>query len=141
LGEGGESAYQVSVVTDSQFESMEEKQGVARVALEFLEMDSSSQNSHGIRWPRNDFGCSSANFSGNGSTSGLNYTVGVQSTRGWLKLLVQQGALKILAIPKSTYASARKPSFIRAVSFPYPRRPKVRSASTVTWNGNPTALT
>jgi len=55
-GEGGESAYQVSVVTDSQFESMEEKQGVARVALEFLEMDSSSQNSHGIRWPEIDFG-------------------------------------------------------------------------------------
>ncbi len=95
---GVESVYEVDVVpADLVRTPADDGDGVVKISLEFLEIDSLVGESLGIRWP------DAIHFQGAGhweqATSGLNYTATFGSARGLIQLVLHQGWGRVLAKP------------------------------------------
>jgi pilus assembly protein CpaC len=70
------------------------------VTLEFLERENNSENNYGLRPPDGLSFSGEGTITGSPTYTGLNYSSGIQTTKGWLKLLVSKGQARVLARPE-----------------------------------------
>src|SRR5262249_366692 len=74
-------------------------QGVVKIALEFLEVDSTVTENLGLRWPDAIHFSVGAVLHGDAARAGLNYTVPFTSAAGWIQHLTRNGWARLLAKP------------------------------------------
>jgi len=114
-----EKHFSVSVVPlESQSESNHYSRGqVARVSLQFLELDESVGRSSGVQWPE------SLSFSlGQGASdqrvSGLSPSVSFSSALGFIQLLLKEGWARIVASPELYVRLGEQATFHSGGEFP-----------------------
>ena len=76
------------------------REGVARVSLQFLEIDTVFSKGSGFRWPDSIAFSGTGNITGNSDVSGVNYAVSFASAQGFIRLMVNEGWAKVLASPE-----------------------------------------
>lgn len=117
--DGVEEAYSVEVISADLWRSDRSKgKGVVRVALEFIEIDSTLSQTLGIRWPDILRFSGSVIAGGDMATSGLNYSAAFQSAQGFVSQLVQDGWAKILARPELYVRLGEQGKFHSGGEFP-----------------------
>jgi pilus assembly protein CpaC len=97
-----------------------ENRDVIQVALEFLELDRTAGRNLGIHWPDAFQVDGGLQMQGAASMTGLNYSLGVQSSSGFLQLLVRNGWAKVLAHPDLYVRLGEEADFRSGGEFPVP---------------------
>lgn len=73
---------------------------VARISLQFLEINEALSKSSGVQWPDNlSFSAAGALQSFSAEQGGINYSVSFSTASGFIQLLLKQGWAKIIANP------------------------------------------
>ena len=98
---GQEQSFDVTVLPTRLYESSmgRDSDEVVKVALEFIEVDTSDSENFGIRWPDIIEASAAASIQGTINTTGLNYVGNVTSTKAWIEQLMVRGWARILARP------------------------------------------
>lgn len=120
--QGQESAFRVEVVAadlDPTFHADRDRE-VVKVALEFLELDRAFDRDVGLHWPETLQFQGAARAAGAAATTGLNYTIGVQSAQGFLQLLVHNGWARVLANPDLYVRLGEEATFQSGGELPVP---------------------
>ena len=84
---------------------------VVKVSLEFLELESATGQSLGIRWPESFSFSGNAALQGLTSLTGVNYAVVFTSAKSWMNFLVNEGWARILANPDLYVRMGEETSF------------------------------
>jgi Flp pilus assembly secretin CpaC len=117
--DGTERLFAVEVV-GAHLANASEGTGVVRVALQFLELDSTAREDTGVRWPELVSGSVQGVVQGAAGAAGLSYTVGTGSTRGWIQQLVKEGRAKLLASPDLYVRVGEQATFSSGGEIPVP---------------------
>ncbi len=114
-----EHAFRIEVLSVESFSAMEgDADGVIKISIEFLELDSSLKEGLGVHWPE------MIRFSGSGSVhgdlamSGLNYAAGFSTAEAWITHLVREGWAKLLARPDIFVRLGEEAEFKSGGEFP-----------------------
>lgn len=115
-----ETAYRVTVTGENTRipTSATGREGVVKVALEFLELDFALSQSSGIRWPETVQFSALSQLQGDTNMSGLNYSVSFASAKGWVNHLVKEGWAKIVANPELYVRLGEEANFHSGGEFP-----------------------
>lgn len=98
--DGNETAFSITVLPSHLDEPKRGGGDVVRVALEFVEVDTTTSERFGIRWPDMLEARAGATMQGAmNSTTGLNYSVTFSSAKGFIEQLVSEGWAHVLARP------------------------------------------
>jgi pilus assembly protein CpaC len=120
--QGRESAYLVRVIeSDLAVDSHHAiSEGVVKISMEFMELDSASTRELGLKWPESIEYRGALEYQGTMSTSGLNYSASVLTARGILNFLSREGFARTLANPELFVRMGEQASFHSGGEIPIP---------------------
>jgi len=97
-----EKAFSVTVVPPESLESspFNLRGQVARVSLQFLELNESIGRNSGVQWPETLTFSGASVIQGTASAAGLNYSLSFSTASGFLQLLLKEGWARIVASPE-----------------------------------------
>ncbi len=115
--DGTERAYSIEVVAAS---LGAHSKHLVRVAVEFLELDSNSNQENGFHWPETLSVSPAAQVIGSQAGALVTSSLGLSSAKGWLQNIVKEGKAKLLASPVLYVRASEEAEFSSGGEIPVP---------------------